>query len=536
MPDPSGSLTGSDIMTTASVNTAGVAVSNNAGGIGYARGPESALAQLAMTGCFNNTFYVSGVNQMDKVLELAKACEPSYVAKLAVYSRKNGMMKDMPAFLTAYIASLDPALLKQVFPHTIDNGKMLRNFVQVMRSGAVGRKSLGSAPRRLVRDWFESRSDMQVIRNSVGTNPSMLDVIKMVHPKPASASRKALYAWFIGKPYEESDLPEELRNYQAFNKTESWEGPLPNVPYEMLQGDSLTDNQWKLLAEQATWSQTRQALNTFHRHGVFSDPALVKSVVEKLRNEEQIRRAKVFPYQLMTAYLNINSEIPAEIGLALRDAMEIATANVPVLEGAVYVCPDVSGSMSSYLTGARLGKSGKPGATSKVRCIDIAALVAASILRTNPHAEVIPFEGDIRPVKLNPKATVMANAEILAGIGGGSTACSAPMKHLNSRKAPINAVIYISDNESWKDVNYASYYGSRSSGTTLNAEWLKARDRCPEAKLVSIDITPNDTTQVNDRDSSLNVGGFSDDVFSVASNFLTGSGQHWVDQIKSTAL
>ena len=525
-------------MTTASsVNTAGVAVSNNAGGVAYAMCAEAALAQLAMTGCFNNTFHVSGVNQMDKVLELAKLCDPTYVAKLAVYSRKNGMMKDMPAFLTAYIATVDPALLKQVFPHTIDNGKMLRNFVQVMRSGAVGRKSLGSAPRRLVQEWFKSRTDMQVLRNSVGKDPSIADVIKMTHPKPSTNSRAALYAHFLGKEeFNVEDLPEALQQYLAF-RGEQWEGEtLPDVPFELLTGQELNPHQWKLLAEQATWSQTRQALNTFHRHGVFSDPALVKSVADKLRNEDQIRRAKVFPYQLMTAYLNISSEIPKEIGLALQDAMEIATSNVPVLEGAVYVCPDVSGSMSSYLTGARMGKSGKPGATSLVRCIDIAALVAAAVLRTNPHAEVIPFEGEIKRVKLNPKASVMENAKILAGIGGGSTACSAPMKHLNSRKAPINAVIYISDNESWKDVDYG-YYGSRASGTTLNAEWFKAKDRCPEAKLVSIDITPNDTTQVNDRGGdSLNVGGFSDDVFSVTSNFLTGSGKLWVDQIKSTTL
>jgi 60 kDa SS-A/Ro ribonucleoprotein len=28
----------------------------------------------------------------------------------------------------------------------IDNGRMLRNFVQIMRSGAVGRTSLGTRP------------------------------------------------------------------------------------------------------------------------------------------------------------------------------------------------------------------------------------------------------------------------------------------------------------------------------------------------------------------------------------------------------
>ena len=33
--------------------------------------------------------------------------------------------------------------MKAVFPRVIDNGKMLRNFVQVVRSGTVGRKSFG---------------------------------------------------------------------------------------------------------------------------------------------------------------------------------------------------------------------------------------------------------------------------------------------------------------------------------------------------------------------------------------------------------
>ena len=57
---------------------------------------------------------------------------------------------------------------------------------------------------------------------------------------------------------------------------------------------------------------------------------------------------------------------------ALQDAMEIAIENVPEIDGKVYVFPDVSGSMHSPVTGYRKG------ATSAVRCIDVAALVAAA--------------------------------------------------------------------------------------------------------------------------------------------------------------
>jgi len=42
---------------------------------------------------------------------------------------------------------------------------------------------------------------------------------------------------------------------------------------------------------------------------------------------------------------------------ALQDALELAMANVPEIGGQVVVCPDISGSMSSPLTGHRKGST-----------------------------------------------------------------------------------------------------------------------------------------------------------------------------------
>ena len=77
----------------------------------------------------------------------------------------------------------------------------------------------------------------------------------------------------------------------------------------------------------------------------------------------------------MVAYNSADARVPAVVREALQDAMEAATRNVPKVEGKVYVCPDVSGSMLSPVTGYRKGS------TTKVRCVDVAALVAATILR-----------------------------------------------------------------------------------------------------------------------------------------------------------
>jgi 60 kDa SS-A/Ro ribonucleoprotein len=147
-------------------------VINEAGGLAYELSPIAALAQYAATGCFSHTFYADANEQLEKVLALAKELDAEFVAKVAVFARSRGFMKDMPALLVAVLSMKDKQLFERTFPRVIDNGKMLRNFVQIMRSGAVGRKSLGSLPKRLVREWFETRNAEQIFKQSVGQSPS----------------------------------------------------------------------------------------------------------------------------------------------------------------------------------------------------------------------------------------------------------------------------------------------------------------------------------------------------------------------------
>ena len=189
--------------------------------------------------------------------------------------------------------------------------------------------------------------------------------------------------------------------------------------------------------------------------------------------------------------------------------MELDIANVPSIEGRVVVCPDVSGSMASPATGHRAGS------TTSVRCIDVAALVAASVVRKNPAATVLPFEQAVVPVKLNSRDSVMTNAGRLAAIGGGGTNCSAPVRLLNQEKAKADLVILVSDNESW--VDQVKLGQGRGRGTALLAEWSAFRQRNPRARLVCLDIQPNQTTQAAERADILNIGGFSARVFEVIS-------------------
>ena len=488
----------------------------------YALSPKQALAQYAATGCFNRTFYATAEEQLDRVLELCEAVGPEFVAQVAIYTRRNAFMKDMPALMCAWLSARSPRLHEAVFAKVIDNARMLRTYVQIMRSGVAGRKSLGTAPKRLVREWIASRDEESLFRSSAGQSPSFGDILKMVHPKPAGGRREAFYGYMLGRPHDAAQLPELVSRYERFKAGETME--TPDLPFMMLSALPLSRRDWATIAARASWQTTRMNLNTFARHGVFAETGLAEIVAARLRDAGEIARTRVFPYQLLVAYNNCVEEVPRIVRDALQDAMEFAVANVPVIAGKVFVCPDVSGSMKSPVTGTRQG------ATTAVECIHVAALVAAAILRKNPSAGILPFEQDVVRMELNPRDSILSNARMLASIGGGGTNCSAPVELLNRRNARGGLVIFISDNQSWVD-------RGRGRGTALLAAWQQFRRRNPAAKLVCLDIQPNGTTQAAEREDILNVGGFSDQVFEVISAFAAGelNGDHWIRRIQEAA-
>jgi 60 kDa SS-A/Ro ribonucleoprotein len=544
---------------------------NAAGGRAYEMSAKQALAQIAATNTFNSTFYVGA----DENLKIAKDAamslsnDPEFIAKAAVYSRTKSYMKDMPAFLTVILAGLDTKLFRKVFPLVIDNGKMLRNFVQIGRSGQTGRvfNMSASACRKAIRHWFDEKSAYSIFRSSVGNDPSMHDILRMARPRPNTEEKAALFAYLLGARFDKETrsfkmfnkdgsikyeqpfdkLPQIVREYENYKNTKT--GTVPNVDFRMLDSLGLGDAEWTDIARNAGWQMTRMNLNTFARHGVFNDKELVQIVADRLRNPELIAKSRAFPYQLMSAYLATTgglrsrygsnygqpkteeAKVPHEITEALQDAMELAIDNVPVFDGPVYIAVDTSGSMGSAVTGYRRGS------TSSVRCVDAAALFAAAILRKNKNAEIIPFDTTVHTNhSLNGRDTVMTNAKTLAAFGGGGTNCSCALKYLNSRRAKGRAVIYISDYESWVDSGY-HYYGSRE-GTSMLSEWKKFHSRNKDAKLICMDLTPRGNSQVTERENILQVGGFSDSVFEVIDSFIRVGNEknHWVAEIESINL
>ena len=520
---------------------------NEAGGRAYEFTPKHALAQMAATGCFNGVYYTSAQSQLDEMRKLIDQVDDNvFLAKLAVYARERAYMKDMPAALLVMLSKRDTELMHRVFDRVVDNGRVMRTMFQMIRSGQFGRTSLSSSLQRAFQRWLNEASVGKLLSASIGNDPSLRDVLRMARPTPKDNERRALFGWLTDKetekwaPASEADLPAQVQGLIAYRQADAAEtqalilGDLA-VRWDLLADAALSPLVWKAIARQMGPQALRMNLNTLLRHEVLgngkTDREMVDYVAARIADAEAIRRSRQFPYQFLAAYLNASDEIPQKIKAALHQAAEIACGNVPELPGPVVIGLDTSGSMSMSVTGWR-GR----GATSKMRCVDVAALFAAAILRRNPDSVVVPFDTQAYDVRIDPSDSILSLSERLAKYGGGGTDCSIPLHAANTKfsKRQFAGCVLVSDNESWVGTGR---YGS----TGVMTEWQKfvknqKRLGVTDPKLVCIDIQPYGSTQAPERDDILNIGGFSDAVFNVVASYLGDNAARLLAEVESVEL
>ncbi len=525
---------------------------NEAGGRAYALEPKHALAQVAATGTFGNAFYSTATTQLDEVLTLIdEVNDNQYLAKLALYAREKAFMKDMPAALLVALSVRDTELMHRVFERVIDNGRVLRTVFQMIRSGQFKSKSgtvrtgLSSSVQRAFQRWLNNASVGKLLSASIGNDPSLRDILRMARPTPKDDARRAMFGWLTDKtvekwaPATEADLPAEVQSLIAYRNSESEEaqaliaGGLEGVRWDLLSDAAKGPTVWAALARKMGPQALRMNLNTLLRHDVLATSAMVDYVADRIADESEIRRSKQFPYQYFAAYLNADDNVPQKIKTALHKAAEIACGNVPELPGPVVIGLDTSGSMSCAVTGNR-GR----GATSKLRCIDVAALFAAAVLRRNPDSVVIPFDTRAYDVRIDPNDSILSIAERLSKYGGGGTNCALPLEAANvlHRERKFAGVVLVSDNESWVGTGRHGSTGVMTAWETFVAHQRKLAGSAAAPKLVCIDLQPYQTVQACERADIMNIGGFSDSVFNVISAFLADNNQRFVAEVEAIEL
>ncbi len=162
--------------------------------------------------------------------------------------------------------------------------------------------------------------------------------------------------------------------------------------------------------------------------------------------------------------------------------------------------------------------------------------MAASVARTNDNATVVAWASSAQIVKFNPRDSVMTNASKFAQINVGyGTNAELAIKILNQSKFKGNFVLVVSDNQSWLHGTNSHRFGY-GGGAGLDGEWRNFKARNPKAKLVCLDIQPYGDVLVPDDKNVMNIGGFTDSVFTVIGEFSHRGDIAFTDVIKSVEL
>jgi 60 kDa SS-A/Ro ribonucleoprotein len=304
---------------------------------------------------------------------------------------------------------------------------------------------------------------------------------------------------------------------------ESFDG----IDFRKLSSVNIPNYIYKEVVKSMSWTTLRMNLNAIAEKGIFTDDkSIVDYVSNKLSDEAEVLKSKVFPYQLYTTFQNLRSLVPIKIKNALQIAIEHSTKNIPTLNNEeCLILLDISGSMNSPITGNR------GSVTTKTTNMDAASVLTASLLRKNPNSQIITFNDHAETRFINTCDSIMTIANTLSKLCAGGTSTSSSLHLMNTLAMKYKNIIMISDNQSWMDSNDCRH-------TNSLYEWNKYTKRVKDAKMVCLNITPYSNTQIPDRDNVLNIGGFSDQFFTIIDEFFRyGKGRdRWVKLIEKIDL
>lgn len=569
-----------DAISVAKDRVAVTDTENRAGGVAYKYDDKTAAAVFAMTATFpdqGGTHQLDGQGQLRGFLDLLSKCDPEFVAKLALYARTKGKMKDAPlvAVLSLFKRDGGKEFGARVFPYVIDNPDQFRNAGSVVMSGVLGTRSFGSAYSKAFNDkLFGFGLRYLAARGLVGNNPSLGDVIRMTHPSAKTQGDKrknweAFFKYAMGRDgVIVADLPEALRAYEAFKKDPA-NSPIPSgIEIRQIMGMLPTNGEapqaWANLAKTMSWTQVFKNLAALQRHGAFQIQDAVDHAVKLLKDKEKIAKSRQFPYAVFNAYRHLAGYrpnhwgaghygeplVPHELLEALQDVLDIAAVeNAPKLDATVVVGIDTSGSMFSPVTGHR------GDATTTAQLVDVAALFGASAYKQNPKSLILPFDNYARYVTLNPRDSVPTIVKQICQSGGGGTNIGDVLqktldKMEKDKSFRPDAIFMFSDMQTWIDGRgVATPYGAATNANTL-LEAIKAKSK-KTVKFVGWNLSAGETTQFSG-DTALNLGGWSEALWGTAVDFVCGknavttskgkkvsqeaNAQAWLDEIESIDL
>ena len=413
---------------------------NKEGFPAYSRTIEEEVLSVLMTGSTANLFYVKAEENIKEMLDVLRRCEDTdFLAKATVYAREKGLTRTLPIASLVEISRRSPVLFRKIAARVCKNPHDWQQFIDIARSRQI-RKGVGRALKKQMVDVLSGMS----VYHAMKYPKAVEDMINIARPR--EDVNPTVIRYIKRKEHEGDEQLEALKVVKTSeNKDDIIEAiERGRLPYEVVTGSvrKIAPRIWEALLYQAPYFNLIRNLNNFGRNGIFNKEENLDYAVRRITNERAIKQSKLFPFRFYVAYCMLEDFTGAErLRSALRIALEKSVANVPELDGKVAIASDVSGSMSSSLTGDY----------SVVECCDIVGVFTGCLTKKcRKMPIVLPFDDDVREdiaSNIYGKETVMEIASCFGAWGG--TSLSAPVEWLIRKREPVDYFIAFTDDEEW---------------------------------------------------------------------------------------
>jgi 60 kDa SS-A/Ro ribonucleoprotein len=293
---------------------------------------------------------------------------------------------------------------------------------------------------------------------------------------------------------EEFGLPRELVPTHFHTQPEIWKSMLPNLKYVALMRN----------------------LNHLTRLGVITNDARnadTQYVINTLTNEDEIKRAKVHPLNLLVTMLTYAkgrgvrgdttwTPIPA-VTNALHDALLKSYRYTDKLNINVKIAIDSSGSM---FWDSSMTKSG-------LYAGETAMAMAAWLVKQEDFVSVEFFSNGTVPTGINKSTSIFEMIKLIRESGHGGTNCAAPIIDAINKRQNVDLFCVFTDNET------NGYHAGHAS------EYLKKYRAMfnKDAKMVVVGMTATDCSIADPNDPGmLDVAGFDASLPQIIEAFVKG--------------
>lgn len=518
---------------------------NNAGGFSFKVSDLDRIKRFLILGS-EKSYYQSGAKltkqnaeNVIKYVTKSSANHQEITDLVVEYSTEGRAPKQNPGlFVLAILAShgtpADKSYALAQLNKVARTGTTLFLFVDYVTQF----RGWGRGLRNAVAAWYTANKSpdataYQLAKYQQREGWSHRDIIRLSHPKSDDVQVDAAIQWAVRGLVDKENTPRVIKQLEAvkgatpaevekFLNKKSDKDKL-ELSWEMLPTEALNNVKvWEILldAGQVPLGALIRQLRRLTKIGVLKPLGkYTKLVVDRLNDEEELKRARIHPLNVLNAkraYQGVkieddgywarttggNEGIP-EVVSALEEAFYKSFKFVEPANKRTLIGIDCSESMTQGIAGTSL------------TAMEASSALAMTTIRTEPQTHVVGFSGrgSAAPLRITKTDNLDSAIRKVNSFNWGATDCAAPILYASKNNLEVDTFIVLTDNE--------TYAGSIHPFEALN-QYRKATGI--DARLIVVGMTSGGFTIADPDDNcSLDIAGFDSATPKLIAEFSRGS-------------